>query len=550
MRKFVTAALGALAASLAFGASAQAFDVSGTGVPEEVTAGAHSNVNIRIDVAEPEADIRDLTVHLPPGLVGDPTGPSICTIDQLNANSCPATSQVGTSSSTAALDPVPVPVITASGNIYNVTPQPGEPARFGIVLDDISGLPNPTPIILQSGAQLRQSDYGLDSVLEGLPNTASGLPISIHTLDLTLFGTVNEGTEDEAPFLRNPTSCTEKQISFDAVSYADEEASGNALPFTPTNCPALDFSPELTAEVQGVATGAHPQLTTVISQEATEAGLKDAEVILPAELQPNNDALGDNCTIAEFQADECPAEAIIGSAVASSPLQNNPLTGDAYLLLDSGNLGVGLDLQGDLSFKLVGKFVFDEQFRTGNLFEDLPDIPISEFELTIAGGEGGLLTASRNICEPPPLTGSFDFTGHNAEQLTGDYPTDVTDCPDLDPTATVDVPNPGAKHPDLDLDVTAGSDPVKKVKLKLPGALRFAAGKKFKRGSTGFADGGELPDSKVKGKPHRAIIDGLDADDSVALEVRRKALDKARNGPLEFVVTVVEADGDKFTVGA
>ena len=286
----------------------------------------------------------------------------------------------------------------------------------------------------------------------------------------------------------------------------------------------------------------------MISQADTEAGLKDAKVILPAELQPNNDALNNQCTIPDFQAGDCAAATSIGSAVASSPLQNNPLTGTAYLLNNgSGGLGLGLDLQGDLAFKLIGNFVFDAQLRTGNLFEDLPDIPISEFELTIDGGDGGLVTAARDLCQPPAILTDYDFLGHNDEQVTGQVETDVTGCPDVDPTATVDVPNPGAKHPDLDLDVTAGSDPVKKVKLKLPGALRFAAGKKFKDGTTGFADGSELPGSKVKGKPHRAIIDGLDADDSVTLEVRDKALDKARNGPLEFVVKVVEADGDKFT---
>lgn len=550
-RRFVIATLGAVAGSLAFGASAQAFDVSGTiGEPANKRAGANSDLTIQIEVQEPEAQIRDLTIHLPPGLVGDPTGPLQCAETELLADACPDGSQVGTTSSdvdVVVLDPVITVPLTVTGDVYNMVPQQGEPARFGIVLRPPSSdvLPLLPKIYLQSPASLRQGDFGLDSILKDLPNQSAGLETRIKSFDLTLFAKAGNDTD----FLRNPTSCTPKQITFDAKSYDDQTASGEAPPFTPTNCPALDFSPELTAEVEGVGTGIHPELTTVISQGATEAGLKDAEVILPAELQPNNDALNNQCTIPDFNAGTCAAAAAIGSAVASSPLQSNPLTGTAYLLNNGGGLGLGLDLQGDLAFKLIGSFVFDPQFRTGNLFEDLPDIPISEFELTIDGGDGGLVTATRDLCEPPAILTDYDFLGHNGEQVTGQVETGVTGCPEVDPTATVDVPNPGADNPDLDLDVTAGSDPVKKVKLKLPGAFRFTSGKKFKAGATVLVDGAEVPDSHVKGKPHRAILDDLGAADTANLEIRKKAMARVKKAPTgPFVVKIVEEDGDKFTV--
>lgn len=50
--------------------------------PADLDAGAHSDINVHIGIQQPAMpstpgdQIRDLTVHLPPGLVGDPTGPA------------------------------------------------------------------------------------------------------------------------------------------------------------------------------------------------------------------------------------------------------------------------------------------------------------------------------------------------------------------------------------------------------------------------------------------------------------------------------------------
>jgi hypothetical protein len=60
----------------------------------------------------------------------------LCTVTQLNGDNCPAASQVGSVTTNATITVVnPIAVtLDISGSIYNVTPQPGEPARFGIVL--------------------------------------------------------------------------------------------------------------------------------------------------------------------------------------------------------------------------------------------------------------------------------------------------------------------------------------------------------------------------------------------------------------------------------
>ncbi len=59
----------------------------------------------------PADDVKDLTIGLPPGLVGDPTATPLCTLAQLQGDSCPSASQVGTVTANATahlLDPLPL----------------------------------------------------------------------------------------------------------------------------------------------------------------------------------------------------------------------------------------------------------------------------------------------------------------------------------------------------------------------------------------------------------------------------------------------------------
>src|SRR3954454_24841082 len=164
-------ALGAIGALFFLGATPAraAFGVdSFTAQPTSTDAGAHSDFVISIGFTPGSAasdSVKDLTIHLPPGQVADPTATPLCTVDQLNASSCPADTQVGAVSSAVEVSGV---ASTVNGKIYNLTPQPGEPARFGIVL---SPLPvNLATVVQQSQVRLRTTDYGLDSILSAIPN--------------------------------------------------------------------------------------------------------------------------------------------------------------------------------------------------------------------------------------------------------------------------------------------------------------------------------------------------------------------------------------------
>jgi hypothetical protein len=478
---FAILAGAAPAANAAFGIS------SFSAAPANNDAGANSNLSISFDVQDPSAQIKDLIIHLPPGLVGNPLATPTCTEAKLNNDNCPAASKVGTISNTVNLIGVPLPV-TASGNIYNVVPRKGEPARFGFVLTTPGNiLP---PIILQSPASLRQSDFGLDTTLDDIPNKVSGLSIDITNVQLTLKGKVGSPAKG---FLRNPTSCGPHTVGIDADAYDSQSATASTT-FNTDKCNALPFSPEFSARIKQLnADPLNPvELSTTIAQTIKEAGLRKAVVTLPTEVIGNSGALSIRCSIADFDAGSCADDTVVGDAVAASPLQAKPLTGKVYLVEPatvSPFPDLGIDLKGGLALKVKG--TLSATSVNGGIqifvtFDGLPDIPLSEFTLTFSGGPGGLNLVSRSPCEPPPFTFNADFLGHSGQTLNTDV-NPTTKCAGSGggkrPRAAVKLGKLKHGNPRVALRLKAGAAELRKTKVSLPKGLKVGPKRKFKRGT-------------------------------------------------------------------
>jgi hypothetical protein len=416
-------------------ASAQALTLSGLqAAPVSGQAGAHSDFHIHMDFGD--GDVKNLTVGLPPGLIGDPNATPLCTVPELNADMCPGNSVVGSVSASATLhllDPLLNLPATVTGSLYNLEPQAGEPARFGIVLHALP-LPPPLddavlpPIILQSGVQLR-SDYGLNTVINNIPNSTS-VPLigpvatSINSQDITLFGTA-PGTGK--PFMRNPTSCPGPHVTnFTAVPYSGSTATGPAT-FTTAGCGNLDFSPSFTAAVGApgqTASGVLTTATTSIDQDTDEAGLLRAAVTVPADLNPNAAIFGGACSDAAFHASSCPASSRVGFAVATSPLLSQPLSGPVQIVASGTTLpNLGLDLQGQLHLLLTGTVDTNKTV----VFDGLPDIPIAHFALAFTNPPG-LLGTTRDLCTPPAPVFHAAFHGYNGADTSVNSSATVSGC--------------------------------------------------------------------------------------------------------------------------
>lgn len=489
-------------ASAAFGISA--FSAQ----PVSKAAGANSDLSVSFSVTDPNAGLKDLTVHLPPGLIGNPLATPTCSETKLKADNCPAASDVGDATNKVNVKPLgllPIP-LTVSGQVYNVEPRAGEPARFGIVLD-----PSPVPglgavlpkIVLQQTAKLRNGDFGLDTALKDIPNSAkiggTTTPLEVTGVALTLKGKVaGKG------FLRNPTSCGVQTVGIDADAYDNQTATSQDQ-FTTTNCGALPFSPKFSAKIHQLTSDlANPvELTTTISQTIEEAGLKRAVVTLPGAILADGSVLAVQCPAAEFDAGNCPDNTQVGEATAASPLLEKPLRGGVFILAGAGLPELGVALEGGLSLKVTGSLGGDPSGHAQVTFDDLPDIPLSGFSLSFSGGPGGLNIATQSPCEPPPFAFHADFLSHSTSTRSVDVDADST-CPGSNPgkgkpRARVRIAKLRSGEPRLAIRMKAGPARIKKASVKFPRGLEVGARKKLRKG-TSVAGG------SVRGKGHALKI--------------------------------------------
>ena len=102
-------------------------------------------------------------------------------------------------------------------------------------------------------------------------------------------------------------------------------------------------------------------MTAVILQDDGEAGLRNAQVILPDALTANFNLLSNPCPEAQFHsnASGCPASSIVGTSVATSPLLPSPESGLVVIVAAAQSNGLprlGVDLHGPLSLQLLGDF--------------------------------------------------------------------------------------------------------------------------------------------------------------------------------------------------
>ena len=88
-RLLITAGMTVIALLCAAPAAQAAFGFQGlSGAPTDLHAGAHSDIQIHVGFSDANQDVKNLTIHLPPGVVGNPTVTPLCTAQQFNADNC------------------------------------------------------------------------------------------------------------------------------------------------------------------------------------------------------------------------------------------------------------------------------------------------------------------------------------------------------------------------------------------------------------------------------------------------------------------------------
>lgn len=324
---------------------------------------------------------KDLHFNLPPGVIGNPTVVPQCTLEQfskvvslLGVNHCPYDTAVGVA--TIWLDfERGQPGFPLRSPVFNLTPNVGEPARFGFVV--LGGV----PVILDTSVRTG-SDYGVVVSVNNI-NTNAAFVASQLTLwgvpadprhDMSRGACIFEGEElsegvveppcpvtstggvQAPPFLTLPTSCAgplRSTVEADSWKEPGVFTSGeytlhdNLGPVEMDGCNRLPFEPSIKVTPDGQAgstpTGLTvdehvPQETTLKPEGLAESDVKGLSVTLPEGVALNPAAADglQSCSEAQIglhnnEASLCPDASKVATVKIKTPLLPNPLTGAAYL---------------------------------------------------------------------------------------------------------------------------------------------------------------------------------------------------------------------------
>ncbi|HEX7278163.1 MAG TPA: hypothetical protein VF255_00940 [Solirubrobacterales bacterium] len=444
-------------------------------------------------VEEPIADrtIKTLRVDLPPGLTVNPQATEKCSRAAFETKvetepgkfvqvpNCPDGSIVGeeevwlsinTENAVPAPPPAPAGTFLPKGfvltpdpakgtkvPVYNIEPEPGEPARFGFVIAF------QRVVFLQTEVAW-ENDFHESFTIE-LPGPSA--PFSTLKSRLVNFGqeagNQKTGTAGDGTYITNPTTCfdpdqftTLYSTWFRAESYGDPDptfpagrtAAEGKLPdgMQATGCEQVPFDPsvEVDPKTPAVDSPSPATVTTKLPFEPDKEGgevrnggtegisqshVRKAEVQLPAGMGLNPAGAQGlvACTDAQFKkgvrtyVNECPAASKIGTVEVDSPPLAELLTGDVYVGTQNSNNPESGDLyrilieakneNEGIAARLVGRVKANAKTGqlTAEIYDDLsgqftdqpaglPQVPFEEIRLHFNGG--------KDVLTSPPVCSS------------------------------------------------------------------------------------------------------------------------------------------------
>ncbi|MGO9760020.1 MAG: hypothetical protein ACLP1Q_02010 [Solirubrobacteraceae bacterium] len=374
----------------------QAFEVTGCQPPQfhpsfvagttHNQAGAFSPLTVTLTRSDREEDLENVSVQLPPGLLGFLAKIPLCAEAQARAGACAPQSEVGTA--TVGAGPGANPVFL-NGHVYLTGPYEGAPFGLSIVVPAVAGPFNLGTIVVGARIEVNPSTAALTILSDPLPQSLDGIPLQLGTVNLDI---------DRAGFIFNPTNCQPLGIQATLESSDDAVASVSSS-FQAANCATLAFKPKLTALTHATASkagGVH--LHVRITSTPGQANLAAVKLDLPRSMVSRLSTLQKACTAAVFAARpaSCPAASAVGTATVLTPVLRQPLSGPVYVV-SHGNTAtpeLALVLQAEgVTLELVGQTGVKGGIVSGT-FRSLPDAPISELDLLLDAGPHSLLAAN------------------------------------------------------------------------------------------------------------------------------------------------------------
>jgi hypothetical protein len=439
-----------LAAEIEFGFESAEAEISTTsaGMHPDFTTDFTLEHHVSGGLPDTDAYPRDITVSLPPGLLGNPNAIPSCDTGRFVAfGNCSTDAQVGVTEVQLGK-----PLYTKFVEpVYNLTPpHPKEEiARLGF----IAGL---FPVFIDIGIRTA-SDYGVTATIHRAPGMAAvieakttlwGDPAdpSHDELRLTTLeaarctsGTACEAPEGKRPskldptvFMTNPSACQSQAVGFAITSY---QLPGQTITASPPlasidDCQGLPFDPNFEAQPTTSVAGAPTGLKTTLNLPRVEevgskstSTMREARVTLPEGMTIAAGAANGIAACSDRQVGfheevdaACPDASKIGTVEITSPSLPEPLNGWLYQRAPRPGHLFGLWVVSDefgLHVKLPAEI--EPNPETGQLttvFRELPQVPVDGFSLNVWGGP-------RAPLKNPESCGSFStgytFTPHSQD---------------------------------------------------------------------------------------------------------------------------------------
>jgi hypothetical protein len=392
----------------------------------------------------PTNELAFVRVELPVGLSVNPGATERCplAVFQAGASGCPAGSAVGESAVTAATPLVGLPVPPIPGvtevTVYNVVPNAGQAARFGL---ELAG----NEVFLE-GDIASSGDYH-EGFTIAVPHA---LPIEALKDVILKNRLVFNGRAGDGTFLTTPSTCHGQAFSESGSEYStllraasyEEIAAGESFPdgagaylespippgTSPKSCDTIPYTPGLAVapgtEETNAPAGAEVAVTVPPPhgpEGQDQSTTKEAQVTLPPGMGINPSAAAEpnhlkTCENGQFPlhstaAITCPSESMIGTArITAAALPEGDLEGNVYIakqessdptsgneyriFIDAGSSRYGIDV------RLVGHVFADP--LTGQLttkVAEIPQVPFTGFTLDFVGGQRAVLS-SPPTCGP------------------------------------------------------------------------------------------------------------------------------------------------------
>ncbi len=365
-------------------------------------AGAYRPFIVNLRREDGSQRFSTVTVTPPRGLIAKLAGSATCSdaalaaaaarpgTDEQAAPSCPASSQVGTAFAAAGAGPAPY---NAPGKVYLAGPYKGAPLSLAVVTPALAGPFDLGTIVVRIAVRLDPATAQLTAITDPIPTMLKGIPLDVRSVSLRF---------DKPDFTLNPSSCDPLLVEGSLLSTTGA-AAPLLSPFQLGECGQLKFKPKISLSLKGgTQRTKYPALTAVLKPGAGDANIDYVSLQLPDTELLAQEHIKTVCTRVQFAADQCPAGSVYGKVSVTTPLLDEPLTGNVILRSSSHNLpDLVLDLRGPASrpikFEAAGK-TDSVKGALRNTFEFVPDVPFTKLVVQLQGGSKSLLRNSRNIC--------------------------------------------------------------------------------------------------------------------------------------------------------